>query len=180
MALTWEIELCAIIGAFIGIMVWTGGKYYQKKKELGMEDVDIFFDKKFLKTMAAAGIISAVTVGSAYPQILANVNPLGSYLSTIVSSAVFAVVLNMGGNALMAPSEITLKAKRKALADYSDQIFKISFDDAMYEKRKNEEIEKNRMAAEKDYGQCHCPPCENGRITESADKELIGDEDKIS
>lgn len=115
MALEPIMELCAIIGAFIGVMIGTLGPYYKVKKQLGFDDVSIFFDKKFIKATIVSGILSAVAVGGAFPVILENVNPLWSYTSTIVFSATLALALNLGGNIILGPSLVTEAARQKVM-----------------------------------------------------------------
>ena len=63
-----------------------------RRKELGWNDIDIFFDKQFLKATFVALILAVVGVGGSFPIILANVPPAASILTTLISSGVFAMV----------------------------------------------------------------------------------------
>jgi hypothetical protein len=138
MALTPEVEICAFIGAFIGIMIVSLKKYYNTKKELGQDDVTIFFDKKFLKSAIVAGILSAVAVAGSFPVILENVNPGWSYLTTIIMSGGLAVALNLGGNILVGPSAITAKAEQKALENRVSKILATQLDTTIMKLRNSD------------------------------------------
>ena len=111
MVFTTEIEIAAFVGAIAGCLVGTLGPYYNKKKELGWNDIDIFFDKQFLKATFVALILAVVGVGGSFPIILANVPPAASILTTLISSGVFAMVMNLGGNIVVGPSKVTQDAK---------------------------------------------------------------------
>jgi hypothetical protein len=148
------IEICAFIGAFIGVMIATLGPYYKTKKELGMDDVSIFFDKKFLKSTVVSGILSAVAVGGSFPIILENVNPSWSYLSTIVFSAVLAMTLNLGGNILLSPSEVTMNARRKLMTKNTAKVMSTQLDATVDKLRKSERNEPTHTGSE-----CTCKKC---------------------
>lgn len=154
MAITPAMEICAVIGAFIGCMIGTLGPYYKEKKKLGLDDVSIFFDKKFLKATFAAGILSAVTIGGVFPVILENVNPLWSYTSTIVFSATLALTLNLGGNVILSPSLITEAAKKQAIEKQTSSILNQQLSDVaenlkLEEKAKRDEEEQQEAMRDK-------------------------------
>lgn len=111
MVFTTEIEISAFVGAIIGVLVGTLAPYYNEKKKLGLNDVDIFFDKKFLKATLVALILAVVGVGGSFPTILANVPPVASILTTVITSAVLAMSMNLGGNIALGPSQVTQDAK---------------------------------------------------------------------
>ena len=111
MVFTTEIEISAFVGAIIGVLVGTLAPYYNEKKKLGLNDVDIFFDKKFLKATLVALILAVVGVGGSFPIILANVPPVASILTTVITSAVLAMSMNLGGNIALGPSQVTQDAK---------------------------------------------------------------------
>jgi hypothetical protein len=153
MVLTPEVEICAFIGAFIGIMIVSLKKYYNKKKELGEDDVTIFFDRKFVKSAVVAGILSAVAVGGSFPMILDNVNPGWSYLTTVIMSAGLAITLNIGGNILVGPSAITAKEEDKALENKITKILSTHLDTTIMKLRKSDTTESEI------HRECNCRKC---------------------
>src|SRR5580765_8791126 len=109
------IEIAAFVGAVIGVLVGTLGPYYKKKRELGQTDIEIFFDRAFLKATFVALALAIVGVGGSFPTLLANVPPAGSIITTLIASAVFAMTMNLGGNILIGPSQVTQSATTDAL-----------------------------------------------------------------
>lgn len=115
MLTTTEIEIAAFVGAIIGALIGLLAPFYNKKKELGWNDIDIVFDKAFLKATVVAVILAVIGVGGSFPIILANVPPTASILTTIITSAVLAITLHLGGNMIIGPSKVTLEATQNAL-----------------------------------------------------------------
>lgn len=111
MVFTTEIEIAAFVGAIAGCLVGTLAPYYNEKKKLGFDDVSIFFDKKFLKSTVVALILAVVGVGGSFPIILENVPPAASILTTLITSGVLAMAMNLGGNIALGPSQVTQDAK---------------------------------------------------------------------
>jgi cytochrome c biogenesis factor len=111
MVLTAEIEIAAFAGAVVGCLVGTLAPYYNEKKRLGWDDITIFFDKKFLKSTIVALILAVVGVGGSFPTIMANVTPTASILTTLITSGVLAMAMNLGGNMVVGPSKVTQDAK---------------------------------------------------------------------
>lgn len=111
MVLTTEIEITAFIGAIIGALIGLLAPYYNKKKELGWNDIDIVFDKAFIKATVVAVILAVIGVGGSFPIILANVPETASILTTLITSAVLALTLHLGGNMIIGPSKITMEAR---------------------------------------------------------------------
>lgn len=111
MVFTTGIEIAAFAGAIAGCLVGTLAPYYNEKKKLGWDDITIFFDRKFLQATAVALILAVVGVGGSFPIILANVPPTASILTTLITSGVLAMTMNIGGNMVIGPSKVTQDAK---------------------------------------------------------------------
>ncbi len=109
---TTEIEIAAFAGAIIGALIGLLAPYYNKKKELGWNDIDIVFDKSFLKATVVSIILAVIGVGGSFPIILANVPPTASILTTVITSAVLAMTLHLGGNLIIGPSKVTAEATK--------------------------------------------------------------------
>lgn len=83
-----------IIGTFLALML----PFLREKRKYGREGIELLFDKEFLKVAAGALAISIITIGSIYPQLLANTDPSASYGSAFIAAATLAFTLNIGGN----------------------------------------------------------------------------------
>jgi hypothetical protein len=83
-----------IIGTFLALML----PFLREKRKFGKEGIELLFDKEFLKVAAGSLAISIITIGSIYPQLLANTDSSASYGSAFIAAATLAFTLNIGGN----------------------------------------------------------------------------------
>jgi hypothetical protein len=164
MVFTTEIEIAAFVGAIAGCLVGTLGPYYSKKKELGWNDVDIFFDKKFLKATVVAVILAVIGVGGSFPTILANVPSTASVLTTLITSAVLAMTLNIGGNIVVGPSKITKDAEHSLMTKKATMIFTDVLDSRISDQEKMRSMRKvveNNVNKTPGVYKCDCPTCKD-------------------
>jgi cytochrome c biogenesis factor len=175
MVLTTEIQIAAFIGAVIGVLVGTLAPYYNKKKELGWNDVDIFFDKAFLKATFVALILATVGIGGSFPMILANVPPEASIITTLIGSAVFAMTMNFGGNAIIGPSKVTLNAKNTLLEKTTVKLLDKTIEQRLSASDKINHVMDN-ATVKKDGGigfgeKCDCQKCSDKKTVEEEDDD---------
>ncbi len=170
MVATLEIEISTVIGAVIGNMVGTLAPYYYEKKKLGLEDIDIFFDKKFLKSTLVSFILAVIGVGYAYPIIMENVPPAASIISAAVSAGVFAMTMNYAGNKVVGPSKVTLDAKQTLLERNTTRLFDQNIENRMSISNKmNSVMENSNNVAKKSSEDCTCQKCNDSKKEEVDD-----------